>query len=92
MTQHIETFLAVNAGEIQAPDRAKIREAAVKAIQGADIDLSACPEHLRDALRRIINQEAYKYRNYGKRFDPDRDYMPTGGQPSPTKIVGNVRI
>jgi hypothetical protein len=60
--QTIETFLLVNAKEIPEPYRAKIRELAVKAIMGDIICLDHCPCHLRDALRRIIIEAAYKYR------------------------------
>ena len=50
----IETFLTVNAAEIPAPARAKIRQAAVDIIRGKPASLDACPEHLRGALLDII--------------------------------------
>lgn len=65
----IETFLLVNALEITEPYRAKIREAAAKAISGEPIRLNHCPEHLRDALRRIIIESAYQSRVRGQRFN-----------------------
>lgn len=65
----IETFLLVNALEITEPYRAKIREAAAKAISGEPIRLNHCPEHLRDALRRIITEAAYQSRVRGQRFN-----------------------
>lgn len=80
-TDPVETFLKVNAHEIQPANRAKIREMAAKAIQdeNAAVDLRRCPEHLRDALRRIIVEAAYRHRVKGKRFNPNVDYMPTQG-------------
>lgn len=67
--EKIETFLRVNALEITEPYRAKIREAAAKAIAGEPIRLNHCPEHLRDALRRIIIEAAYQSRVRGQNFN-----------------------
>lgn len=66
--EKIETFLLVNALEITEPYRAKIREAAAKAIAGEPIRLNHCPEHLREALRRIIIEAAYQSRVRGQKF------------------------
>lgn len=67
--EKIETFLLVNALEITEPYRAKIREAAAKAISGEPVRLNHCPEHLRDALRRIIIEAAYQGRVRGQKFN-----------------------
>lgn len=85
----VETFLAVNAHEIQPAERAKIREMAAKAIRddSAAVDLRQCPEHLRDALRRIIVEAAYRHRVKGQRFNPNRDYMPTQGISQTYKVL-----
>ena len=69
--EKIETFLLVNALEITEPYRAKIREAAAKAIAGEPIRLNHCPEYLRDALRRIIIEAAYQSRVRGQKFNVD---------------------
>lgn len=53
--QHpVDAFLQRHAAEIAEPYRAWIRYAAVKAIQGADINLNHCPSHLRSELLDII--------------------------------------
>lgn len=67
--EKIETFLRVNAQEIPKDARAKIREAAAKAIAGELIRLNHCPEHLRDPLRRIIIEAAYQSRVRGQKFN-----------------------
>lgn len=64
----IETFLAANAQEIPEVARAKLREAAAKAIAGEGVRLNHCPAHLRDALRRIIIEAAYQRRVRGQQF------------------------
>lgn len=71
--EKIETFLLVNALEITEPYRAKIREAAAKAINGEPIRLNHCPKHLRDALRRIIIEAAYQSRVRGQKFNVDKN-------------------
>lgn len=74
----IETFLTVNAKDIPPTDRAKLREAAAKAIQDekAGIDLAHCPAHLRDAFRRVVVVEAYKRRVNGQIVNPKIEYLP----------------
>lgn len=77
--QHpIDAFLDLHASEITEPYRAWIREAAVKAMQGADINLNHCPAHLRSELLDIIvtateerqqgKMEAYLNSSKGKKF------------------------
>lgn len=79
--EHIETFLKVNQADIPPKARAKARQSAARAIlsDGAGIDTSMIPGHLRDAFRRLVIQAAYWKRSQGKRFDPDADYMPVQG-------------
>lgn len=85
MCDTIETFLTVNALDLPERSRAKLRESAVKAIQDdkAPICTTHCPEHLRDAFRRIVIEAAYQTRVKGQRFDANLDYMPTGGKTDP---------
>jgi len=66
----IETFLMVNASEIPSRDRVKLRETAAKAITDdkQPVSLNRCPEHLREAFRRLIIEAAYKYRSAGQKF------------------------
>lgn len=81
--EKIETFLLVNALEITEPYRAKIREAAAKAIRGEDINLNHCPAHLRPDLLDIIVTEAekrrerieadYLNRSNGQKFNVDKN-------------------
>lgn len=71
----IETFLRVNAIDIDPTNRAKIREAVAN---GAD-PAKYCPEHLQDALRRIITEAQYQQRVKGQMFNPKGEYMPTAG-------------
>lgn len=70
-----ETFLTVNADEIPPTNRAKIREAIAKSADPA----TYCPDHLQDALRRIITEAQYQQRVKGQMFNPKGEYMPTGG-------------
>ena len=74
----IETFLTVNAKDIPPTDRAKLREAATKAIRDekAGIDTSRCPAHLADAFRRLVIAEAYKRRVGGQIVNPKIEYLP----------------
>lgn len=78
MCTHIETFLTVNHSDIPPEDRAKLREAAAKAIldENAPIDTSHCPAHLRDAFRRLVVQAAYQARVKGEFFDAKRECLP----------------
>jgi len=78
---NIETFLEANAPDIKPADRAKMREAACKAIQGAGLNVSCCPAHLRDAFRMIVTEAAYKARVKGEKFNPKAETMPTAGVP-----------
>ena len=73
----IETFLTVNAKDIPPTDRAKLREAATKAIRDekAGIDTSRCPAHLADAFRRLVIAEAYKRRVGGQIVNPKIEYL-----------------
>lgn len=66
----IETFLLVNAREIPAPSRAKLREAAAKSIldEKTPIADAHCPPHLRDVFRRLVVEAAYRHRNAGEKF------------------------
>lgn len=72
---HIETFLTVNAPDIDPDNRAKIREAIAKGISPARY----CPEHLREPLRRIVAEAEYQERVKGQIFNPKGEYMPTAG-------------
>lgn len=57
--QHpVDAFLQRHAAEIAEPYRAWIRAAAVKAIQGADINLDHCPSPLRSELLNIVMDAA----------------------------------
>lgn len=75
MTQ-IETFLSVNAAELTPPQRAEIRQIAMKAIQGGNIPYLPVPEHLRDPLRRLTIEAAYQKRVSGDIVDPMEPTMP----------------
>ncbi len=78
---NIETFLEVNSMDITHDARAKMREAACKAIQGAELNAYHCPDHLRDAFRRIVTEAAYIERVKGEKFNPKAEVMPAGGKP-----------
>jgi len=78
---NIETFLETNAPDIKPADRAKMREAAAKAISGATLNVSCCPDHLRDSFRQIVTEAAYIERVKGQKFNPKAEVMPTAGVP-----------
>jgi len=78
---NIETFLEVNSMEIEPEARAKMREAACKAMSGAELNVSCCPAHLRDAFRMVVTEAAYKARVKGEKFNPKAETMPTAGVP-----------
>lgn len=57
--QHpVDTFLERHSDKITEPYLARIREAAVKAISGHDINLNNCPASLRGELLDLIITEA----------------------------------
>ena len=62
---NIETFLEVNSIDITHDERAKMREAACKAIGGAELDVRHCPDHLLESFRRIVTEAAYIVRVKG---------------------------
>ena len=87
-TSPLETFLHVNASEL-GPDARQDVNAAIAALVRdylAPIRLNACPEHLQDALRRLVTQAAYEVRNAGKKVDPRGEYMPMQGSAKSTII------
>lgn len=75
--KHIETFLTVNADEIQPAVRAKILDWVAMGYNKSAVHLA--PDHLQDALRRIIIEAEYQARSKGQMFNPKGEYMPTGG-------------
>lgn len=73
--KQIETFLTVNAPDIDPDNRAKIREAIAKGLSPARY----CPEHLREALRRIVTEAEYQERVKGQMFNPKAEIIPMAG-------------
>ena len=77
----IEIFLQVNSLDIPAEARAKMREAACKAVQGATLDVHHCPPHLQDAFRRIVTEAAYVAKCGRQPFNAKMKVMPEAGIP-----------
>ena len=79
--ESLDTFLHVNAGELGSNARQEVSAAIAALVRDylAPVCLSACPEHLQDALRRLVTQAAYEVRNAGKKVDPQAEHMPTQG-------------
>lgn len=77
----IDTFLAVYEQEICPEARASIRDAAGHYFKDSKtpLHLGECPEPLRDALRRVIINEAYERRSRGEKFNPGIEVMPAQG-------------
>lgn len=89
---NIETFLQVNSIDIPDPEtRAKMREAAAKAISGAELNDRHCPPHLRDAFRRIVHEAAYIERVKGQKVNPKEEVMPTQGK-ADSRMSRNCRL
>jgi len=78
---NIETFFEANSMEIEPEARAKMREAACKAISGATLNVHHCPDHLRDNFRRVVTEATYKARVAGEKVNPKAEVMPAGGKP-----------
>jgi hypothetical protein len=83
----IETFFTVNASEIPAPERAALRAEIVKHIQdSAPLNLAICPDHLRDALRRMVNEERYRRESAGQKFPAKFQCFPQAGSARPSTL------
>lgn len=88
---NLETFFEVNALDIDPADRAKMREAAAKAMSGATLNDKHCPPHLRDAFRQIVTEAAYRARVKNQPFNPNADVMPVAGKPD-SRMSKNSRL
>lgn len=77
----IDTFLTAYEQEICPEARASIRDTAGHYFKDpkTPLHLGECPEHLRDALRRVIIAEAYERRSRGEKFNPKIEVMPAQG-------------
>lgn len=75
----IEAFLIRHQQDIPPKHRAKLREMAAKAIRNESevIRPDYCPSDLRDQFRRIVVEEAYRYRCRvnNEEFDAQGKYM-----------------
>lgn len=86
--ESLDTFLQVNAGELGPSARQEVSAAIAALVRDylAPIRLNACPEHLQDALRRLVTQAAYEVRNANKEVDPRGEYMEKQGASKPSTL------
>lgn len=68
--EEIEAFISLQS-DLTPAKRAKAREACLRAVQGHPLSLPGIPEDVFQALRRMVNEAAYKIRVSGQVCNPD---------------------
>lgn len=90
-----EQFIQTSLSHLDPQQRAKIREAIAKAVQGEALPDLGLDEYETQTIRQIVNEEKYRLSVAGKRWtDKDsRNAMPEAGRPQFNKKAQiNIRL
>lgn len=90
-----ETFIQTSLSHLDPQQRAKIREAIAKAVQGEVLPDLGLDDYDMQTIRQIVNEEKYRLSVSGHRWkDSDsRNVMPEAGRPQFNKKAQiNIRL
>lgn len=88
--EEIEAFISLQS-DLTPAKRAKAREACLRAVQGHPLSLPGIPEDVFQALRRMVNEAAYKIRVSGQVCNPKKEGNPYPEQGYLRPGAGNIQ-